>query len=173
MLKSYLHSSNNKRTEPLDSWELAMVQPLSVGISSGTVQGHASESLVWVAQSTLRTQHSWITWVDAKDSGRLRNWVSASLKSRKKVGKESQSKHPFSFQAIEIMHQISRKIIYFYNTLTSCDRQKRIAFLKSAWKNTSIKIMKTTLCKNEQPIPKISNFPALHLRNASRMRTLT
>ena len=30
MLYSYLHSSNNKRTEPLDSWELAMVQPLSV-----------------------------------------------------------------------------------------------------------------------------------------------
>ena len=30
MLYSYLHSSNSKRTESLDSWEPAMEQPLSV-----------------------------------------------------------------------------------------------------------------------------------------------
>ena len=99
MLYSYLHSFNNKRTKSLYSWEPAIEQPLSVvSIYTGTVHGHASESLVWVAQSTLRTQHCSITWVDAKESRRLRTWASASLKSRKKVAKESQSKHPFRLE---------------------------------------------------------------------------
>ena len=81
-----------------------MEQPLSVvSIYSGTVQGHASESLVWVAQSTLRTQHSSITWVDAKESRRLRTWAYASLKSRKKVAKESQSKHPLTIDILNYL----------------------------------------------------------------------
>ena len=47
MLYNYLHSSNNKRTESLDSWETPGHGTTSVcGISSGTVQGHNSESLV-------------------------------------------------------------------------------------------------------------------------------
>ena len=112
MLYSYLHSFNNKRTKSFYSWEPAMEQPLSVvSIYSGTVQGHASESLVWVAQSTLRTQHSSITWVDAKESRRLRTWASASLKSRKKVAKESQSKHPFRHSMI-VCHEKDEVFLY-------------------------------------------------------------
>ena len=51
---SYLHSSNNKRTEPFDSWEPAMVTTSLRGIYSGTVQGHASESHECVVQPTLK-----------------------------------------------------------------------------------------------------------------------
>ena len=94
MLYSYLHSSNNKRAESLKTMSRPWYH-LSPCYYSGTVQVHAFESLVWVAEPTLRTQHSSITWVDAKESRRLRTWASASLKSRKKVAKESQSKHPF------------------------------------------------------------------------------
>ena len=95
MLYSYLHSSNNKRAESLKTGSRQWYH-LSPWYYSRTVQVHASESLVWVAQPTLRTQHNSITWVDAKESRRLRTWASASLKSRKKVAKESQSKHPLS-----------------------------------------------------------------------------
>ena len=44
MLYSYLHSSNNKRTLSLDSWEPAMVTTSVRGIYSGTVECHASKS---------------------------------------------------------------------------------------------------------------------------------
>ena len=57
---SYLHSSNNKRTEPFDSWEPAMVTTSLRGIYRGTVQGHASKNHECVVQPTLRTRHSWI-----------------------------------------------------------------------------------------------------------------
>ena len=40
---------------------------------------------------------------------------------------------------------------YFYNSLTSCNRQKRIVFLKSAWKNMFIK-------KNIKHYAKINNI---------------
>ena len=95
MLNSYLHSSNNKRAESLDSWEPVMVITSLRCIYSVTNKDHASKSLEWVGQPTLRTRHSWVAWVDAKESRRLRTWASASLKSRKKVAKKSQSKHPF------------------------------------------------------------------------------
>ena len=74
---SYLHSSNNKRTEPFDSWEQIMVITSLHGIYSVTVQGHASKSRECVVQSTLRTQHSWVAWVDSKESRRLRTWAKA------------------------------------------------------------------------------------------------
>ena len=92
MLYSYLHSFNNKRTESLKNWSRPWYN-LSPWYYSGTVQ-------VWVGQPTLLTRHSWVAWVDAKESRRLRTWASASLKSRKKVAKESQSKRPFSFTFI-------------------------------------------------------------------------
>ena len=96
MLYSSLHFSKSKRTESLDSWEPAMVITSLCGIYSGTLKiTPLCKSLEWVGQPTLLTRHSWITWVDAKESRRLRTWASASLKSRKKVAKESQSKHPF------------------------------------------------------------------------------
>ena len=44
MLYSYLHSSNNKRTESLDSWEPAIVQPLSVALFKVTPPRVLSES---------------------------------------------------------------------------------------------------------------------------------
>ena len=45
-------------------------------------------------------------------------------------------------------------IHHFYNLKTKCDRKKTIAFLKSAWKITSIETTKK-LCENKQPIPVI------------------
>ena len=97
MLYSYLHSSKSKRTESLDSWEPAMVITSLCGIYSLTLKiTPPCKSLEWVGQPTLLTRHSWVARVDAKESRRLRTWASASLKSRKKVAKESQSKHPFS-----------------------------------------------------------------------------
>ena len=107
---SYLHSSNNKRTETFDSWEQIMVITSLHGIYSVTVQGHASKSRECVVQSTLRTQHSWIAWVDSKESRRLRTWASASLKSRKKVAKKSQSKHPFTI----VVNQCKDTSYYFF-----------------------------------------------------------
>ena len=96
MLYTYLHSSKSKRTESLDSWEPAMVITSLCGIKSLTLKiTPPCKSLEWVGQPTLLTRHSWVAWVDAKESLRLRTWASASLKSRKKVAKESQSKHPF------------------------------------------------------------------------------
>ena len=82
MLYSNVHSSNNKRTESLDNWEPAMVVTSLRGIYSLTVQGHAFKSREWVVEPTLRTRHSWVAWVDAKESRRLRTWTSASLRSR-------------------------------------------------------------------------------------------
>ena len=101
MLYSYLHSSKSKKRESLDSWEPAMVTTSLCGIYSLTLKiTSPCKSLEWVSQSTLLTRHSWVAWVDAKESRRLRTWASASLKSRKKVAKESQSKHPFSFNPL-------------------------------------------------------------------------
>ena len=115
MLYSYLHSFNNKRTKSLYSWEPAMEQPLSVVFIVALFKVTPPRVLFESPSRLFEPNTARSLWVDAKESRRLRTWASASLKSRKKVAKESQSKHPLSLLIIHFFINFT----FVYNLLTS------------------------------------------------------